>query len=144
MSQTIRNEILLKVPASPFHLTIAQNLPTTVATGSVKRFCLEKGDELGKMGDFKFVHSSPGSSPEVPTAEGSNATESVHCSASFSVEECEAELDAVIAAMEKMLFPLWDHDVNGVRKPMSYCVEMSSGRHKRRETRRRDKTDWAQ
>lgn len=98
------------------------------SAGSVKRHCLEKGDEEGKLCDLNPAQPSPASAPAgLGRADGPDTVQSqsqvvpvsVAIPAAAAHVECETELEGICATTESVLAPVWAEDVEGVSETSS-------------------------
>lgn len=74
---------------------------------SIRRHCLEKGDEEGKSGDYVADEALSGDS----RGHGSTSTPTAPTA---TTAECEVELDDICHTLEAILNPLWGRGVEGV------------------------------
>lgn len=82
---------------------------------SVKRHCLEKGDEQGASGDLNNFQSSASSSAAgVDEQTNIQGDTPVSSSSLFEAAECEALLEGICAGVESILSPLWAQEIEGV------------------------------
>lgn len=95
-----------------------RNMKYHLLAGSVKRHCLEKCDEEGKLCDLNPLQPSPASAPA--GAGGADPATTVHAAQALPASavagdvECEAELGGICAATESILAPVWAEGVDGV------------------------------
>lgn len=107
--------------------------------GSVKRHCLERGDEEGEKCDLNPVQqplpdASPLSTAGVEAGPASAATaDVVQATTGLTVAapdvECEAELESICAEMEAILAPIWANNAERVSEKSSF---LGGGCSKRR------------